>query len=198
MTMPHPLNSHRWAGLRIGLLGGSFNPPHAGHMHAAQLSLLRLNLDFVWWLVTPQNPLKTEIVSHESRFQAVEKITACNPRFIATDIERKLGTGSSFETVKKLKSLFPATDFVWLCGMDNALIFDRWDHWRDLIREIPLAFAARPPALSLVRGCRLRMLSVKNRFLSGGRLVALETPAVYWMLENQMVDIASSDIRAKG
>ncbi|PZQ44796.1 MAG: nicotinate (nicotinamide) nucleotide adenylyltransferase [Micavibrio aeruginosavorus] len=181
-TPPRLKESQRWNGLKIGLLGGSFNPAHEGHLHIAQLAIAKLGLDFVWWLVTPQNPLKKfkGMAPYQERFESVEKIIAGRPRMMATHLENELGTTYTYETVRHLKQAFPKTDFTFICGMDNALIFHKWDRWKPLARLLPIAFIARPPAASLVRNCPIRMV---------------HSPDLYWLKTTRMLDISSTQIR---
>ncbi len=132
-------------GLRIGLLGGSFNPAHEGHLHVSQVALSRLGLDYVWWLVTPQNPLKDEagmapLADRVRRARAVAR----HPRIVVTDIERALGTQFSIDTLKALQRRFPELCFVWLMGSDNLAIFRRWRHWQEIAARVPIAVVQRP------------------------------------------------------
>jgi nicotinate-nucleotide adenylyltransferase len=143
-TNPHPLSSRRWNGMRIGLLGGSFNPPHKGHMHIALAALRQNDLDAVWWMVSPQNPLKYSTDNFQKRFSTTQKFVR-HPRMVVTDIEQQLNTQYSFQTVQQLQKHFPNTKFTWIAGMDNARIFHRWDQWPLLLRSIPFIFFNRPP-----------------------------------------------------
>lgn len=197
-TPPTLYDGHRWRGMRIGLLGGSFNPPHAGHVHIARLAMAKFGLDFIWWIVTPQNPLKETrgMAPYEDRFAKVQDITAAHPRMMATHLERDLGTTYTYETVMGLKKNFPHTDFLWICGMDNALIFHRWDSWRALVDEMPIVFIARPPAGTLVQGCPLRMLPQQNQaYRAAGRKTPLNPPKITWLKGTKMIDISSTKIR---
>lgn len=200
-TNPHLNDPFRWHGRRIGLLGGSFNPVHDGHLHIAELAQKKLDLDFVWWIVTPQNPLKAGhgMAPYDERFAAVEARIAGHPRQLPTHIERDLGTRYTFETVQGVKERFPSTQFLWICGMDNAHIFHRWDRWRDLTCLLPVVFIARPPAHSLVRMSKLRL----NRFpphkiLTGGFTKTALNPGIYWLMGTKMLDISSTQIRKSG
>src|SRR5215469_14799060 len=103
-------------GLRIGLLGGSFNPAHAGHLYVSLTALKRLQLDYVWWLVSPQNPLKPA--------QGMAGLQA-------------LGSHYTDDTVRLLQRRFPQVEFVWLMGSDNLAQFSRWRHWQSLARRVP-------------------------------------------------------------
>jgi len=132
-------------GLRVGLLGGSFNPAHEGHNHASTLALKRLKLDYVWWLVSPQNPLKPErgMAEFSRRLDTARK-TASHPRIKVTGIEAELGTRFTIDTVEALKRRFPHLRFVWLMGSDNLVQFPRWRRWQEMFSALPIAVVARP------------------------------------------------------
>lgn len=182
LTPPTLTDGNRWNGLRIGLLGGSFNPAHEGHKHIARLAMAEHKLDFVWWLITPQNPLKDKkgMAPYDQRFSSVEKIIAGHPRMMPTHLEAELGSTFTYETVRALLKTFPRTRFTFICGMDNALIFHKWDRWRALADLVPIVFVARPPAGTLIRNCPARMLRHRN---------------IHWMQRTKMVDISSTIIR---
>ena len=133
-------------GLRIGLLGGSFNPAHEGHVHVSEVARKRLGLDFVWWLVSPQNPLKTsaETAPLDQRMARARDLIAKHPRLRVTDIETQMGTRYTIDTVSRLKTRFPDIHFVWLMGSDNLLAFHRWRNWQRLAHTIPIAIVIRP------------------------------------------------------
>jgi len=197
-TSPHLSDGARWRGMRIGLLGGSFNPPHAGHVHIARLAMAKFNLDFVWWIVTPQNPLKSPdmMAPYAERFAAVEHITARHPRMMATHLESLMGTRYTYQTVRALKRRFPCTEFIWICGMDNALIFHKWDRWEELLDAVSIVFIARPPVSSLVRNCPVRMKRKKNaRNPKNKGKRGISSPRVFWMKGTRMLDISSTGIR---
>ena len=132
---------------RIGLLGGSFNPAHRGHVHISRLALDRLGLDEVWWLVSPQNPLKAaEGMAPLAERLAHARHVAKNSRLpiVATDFERELGTRYTVDTVAALKARFPDHRFVWLMGADILIELDRWKDWRRLCRSVAIAVFLRP------------------------------------------------------
>jgi nicotinate-nucleotide adenylyltransferase len=132
-------------GLRIGLLGGSFNPAHEGHLYASLMALRQLDLDYVWWLVTPGNPLKTGLVLEPLRERLREaRQQARHPRIKVMDIERALGTRFTIDTVTGLQRRFPHLHFIWLMGSDNLAQFRRWHRWSDLAARIPIAVIQRP------------------------------------------------------
>lgn len=194
---PHLNDTSRWNGMRIGLLGGSFNPAHEGHLHIARLAMAKFDLDFVWWLVTPQNPLKDKksTAPYSARFASVQSITASHPKMLATNLEQELGTTYTYETVQGLKKAFPKTDFLFICGMDNALIFHKWGRWQELTQLLPIAFVARPPASALVRNCPVRMLGNMNGGQPRGRQTDLTIPKIYWLQATRMIDLSSTKIR---
>jgi nicotinate-nucleotide adenylyltransferase len=135
-------------GLTVGLLGGSFNPAHDGHLHVTRMCLTALQLDRVWWLVSPQNPLKSEqgMASLATRLAGARALVekSGDPRIAVTDVETRLGTRYTIDTVRALKARHPGIRFVWLMGADNMLQLPRWANWRQLTREIPFAIYPRP------------------------------------------------------
>jgi nicotinate-nucleotide adenylyltransferase len=133
-------------GLRIGLLGGSFNPAHGGHLHVSLTAMKRLGLDYVWWLVSPGNPLKEAPAPLDKRLAGAWAI-ARHPRLIVSDIEAQLGTRYTVDTIRALQRRFPGVTFVWLMGSDNLENFHRWRNWQEIARRLPLAVVQRPGSL---------------------------------------------------
>ncbi|WP_374597442.1 nicotinate-nucleotide adenylyltransferase [Sphingosinicella sp.] len=129
---------------RIGLIGGSFNPAHQGHRHISIEALRRLALDEVWWLVSPQNPLKDKagMAPLAARMESARR-AARHPRIRPTDIEASLGTVYTADSIAALRRAFPQHRFIWIMGADNLLQFSRWKRWRDIAREVPIAVMAR-------------------------------------------------------
>jgi nicotinate-nucleotide adenylyltransferase len=147
--------------MRIGLFGGSFNPPHEGHAHVAQTALHQLGLDRVIWLVSPGNPLKGAPPAIGERLAAVRRL-ARGPRMIVSDVEARLGTRYTVDTIGDLKRRFPGVQFVWIMGSDNLASFHHWKNWRGIARSVPLAVVPRPgfsvrsaPASRLLKVTRL-------------------------------------------
>lgn len=132
-------------GLRIGLYGGSFNPPHAGHRHVSRLALQRLRLDRLWWIVTPGNPLKDadELAPTGERVAAARRL-ANDPRIAVTAFEEEIGARYTVDTLAFLRRRFPRARFVWIMGADNLWGFHRWRGWRAIARMMPIAVIDRP------------------------------------------------------
>jgi nicotinate-nucleotide adenylyltransferase len=132
-------------GMRVGLFGGSFNPAHAGHAHVAQTARKRLGLDRVIWLVSPQNPLKP---SHETGALAARmagaRAFARTPGMIVSDLESRIGSPYTIDTLRALKARFPGVAFVWLMGADGLAQLHRWRGWTQIAQEVPMAVIARP------------------------------------------------------
>ncbi len=130
---------------RIGLLGGSFNPAHEGHRHISLEALKRLGLDEVWWLVAPQNPLKpvAGMAPLQTRIAGAQRI-ARDPRIRVLDLESRLGTHFTADTLTMLQSRYPQTRFVWLMGADNLGQIRHWKNWQAIFARVPIAVFARP------------------------------------------------------
>lgn len=128
--------------MSIGLFGGSFNPAHDGHLHVAMTGLNSLSLDRVWWLVSPQNPLKPEQPSYSSRVNTVEAL-GLPPRMDISHIERDFGTQYTIDMLRRARKRWPSTRFVFLMGADNFLQLPRWKGWREIMSLVPVAIIAR-------------------------------------------------------
>jgi nicotinate-nucleotide adenylyltransferase len=164
-------------GMRIGLFGGSFDPPHAGHAHVAETASKRLDLDRVIWLVSPQNPLKPGPAPLRARMAAVRRWTRAGT--VVSDIERALGARYSIDLVLWLKRRFPAVRFVFVVGSDNFATLHRWRDWIRLMEQIPLAVVARPGASvrALTSPAARRFRFARMREGAGRRLPLAKPPA---------------------
>jgi nicotinate-nucleotide adenylyltransferase len=182
-------------GLRIGLLGGSFNPAHAGHVHASKVALSRLKLDYVWWLVSPHNPLKSkkELAPLERRV-AFAKTVARDTRIRVSDIERTLGTRYTVDTLAALKKCFPKVHFVWLMGSDNLVQLPRWRRWKDIFALAPVAVVPRPGTALAARRCKAARRFAADRVAANQ--LALEAPS-WTILNARGVPASATRLRAK-
>lgn len=149
MTLQRPARSERLLppsapGMRIGLFGGTFDPPHLAHLAASLLALKRLKLDRVWWLVTPGNPLKNTrgLAPLESRIAAARALTH-HPRIDVTGIEAVINTRYTYDTISWLLACCPRVRFVWIMGADNLRSFHRWQKWRGIARMMPIVVVDR-------------------------------------------------------
>jgi nicotinate-nucleotide adenylyltransferase len=134
------------AGMRIGLLGGSFNPPHLAHRAISLFAIKRLKLDRVWWLVTPGNPLKelNALRDLQARMQAAREVAA-DPRIEVSCLESVIGTRYTVDTINFLRRRASRLRFVWIMGADNLAQFHRWQHWQRIAMQVPMAVIDRPP-----------------------------------------------------
>jgi nicotinate-nucleotide adenylyltransferase len=158
-------------GQRIGLFGGSFNPAHRGHYMVALYALKRLQLDWVWWLVASQNPLKdpTETDGYKIRLTQTRKI-ARHPRFVVSDLEEQLGSRNTAETLDRLSSVLKHARFVWIMGADSFAHLHQWHDWLEIPVTLPLAILARP-------GYSIRALSGRAAIRFAKQRVSTEFPA---------------------
>lgn len=169
-------------GMKVGLFGGSFNPAHDGHAHVAETAMRRLDLDRVVWLVSPQNPLKSshEMAPLEERMaSAREAARMVGPRMIVSDVETRMGTQWTVDTLRALVARHPGVRFVWLMGSDNLAGFHRWRGWTDIMRLMPMAVIARPGSLLDSRSAPAAVRFARARIPSAqaGLLASLEAPA---------------------
>lgn len=186
-------------GMRIGLLGGSFDPAHQGHAHITREALRRFGLDQVWWLVTPANPLKAKGPAPiKRRLQQARKIMD-HPRVRISDLETSLGSRFTAQTLRKLCALYPDVHFVWLMGADNLIQFDRWDHWRDIFATVPIGVLARPGSTTALYRARAARIYARARLpASKARRLASSNLPAWCFVQIPMSTESSTDIRARG
>lgn len=186
-------------GQRIGLLGGSFNPPHAAHRLITGTALQRLQLDAVWWVVTPGNPLKShgELQPLVERLALCREMTGGDPRIKITAFERDLPSAYTAATLAFLKLRFGDVRFVWLMGADNLATLHRWDQWRAIANLMPIAVVDRPDwrftsmASPAARGFGRSF--IREDYASRLPLMA---PPAWTFLTGPLSDLSSTAIRA--
>lgn len=183
----------------VGLLGGSFDPPHAGHVHISKTALTRFDLDQLWWLVSPGNPLKKRGPAPlGERMQACRAMVK-HPKVRVTDVEARLQTRFTAETIQKLIQRYPGVRFVWLMGADNLDQFDRWQDWQWIMETVPIGVMARPGDRISARMSKAARVYRQHK-LSGraaSNLGQQEAPS--WCFINMpMSDASSTAIRERG
>lgn len=187
-------------GMRIGLLGGSFNPPHEGHALITRLALRRLRLDRIWWLVTPGNPLKslTGLAALKARVEAARGLDV-GPKVVVSDIEAQIESRFTYDTLRWLKCRAPRVHFVWIMGADNLRQFHRWRHWRAIADLVPIVVVDRPgstlSATSGRAGAALARWRVPER--EATRFAAMRPPALLF-LHGRRSKLSSTALRRTG
>jgi nicotinate-nucleotide adenylyltransferase len=184
--------------MRIGIFGGTFNPPHEGHRLVSLTALKRLRLDAVWWVVTPGNPLKenSNLPPLAARMSAAAKI-ANHPRVAITAFEAEIGTRYTYDTVRYLRKRCPGVDFVWLMGADNLASFHRWQNWRGIADLMPIAVIDRPRSTLRAVNAKAAHFLSKRRVpeYMANRLAVMDTPA-FVFLYGPRADVSSTELRA--
>ncbi len=183
----------------MGLLGGSFDPPHQGHVQISLAALKRFGLDQLWWLVSPGNPLKENPPAAMARRVAAARAMMDHPRVYISDIEARLGTRYTAETLRHLRKAYPHVRFVWLMGADNLAHFHRWKDWQDILNTVPVGVLARPgerisarlsPAARIYRSARLAG--------NDSHLLARAEAPKWCFLNVPMSKASSTEIRQRG
>jgi nicotinate-nucleotide adenylyltransferase len=187
------------SGMRIGLLGGSFNPPHAAHRQISLTALKLLRLSQVWWMVTPGNPLK----DHGDLAPLPERVALCraitrHPRIKITAFEAGIGTAYTAAALRYLRQRFPGVHFVWLMGADNLATFHRWNEWQAIFELMPIAVEDRPEwryrALASPAASRFACARIPEK--AAGALPILRPPA-WCYLSGPLLKLSSTFLRAK-
>jgi nicotinate-nucleotide adenylyltransferase len=187
------------AGMTVGLLGGSFDPPHAGHVHITREALKRFGLDRVWWLVSPGNPLKSRGPAAMADRLAAARAIMRHPKVTISDFEARSGTRYTAETLRALQARYPGVRFVWLMGADNLAQFHRWKDWEYIMENVHVGVLARPGDRIAAKTAKAAAVYdfAKVAGKQSRRLIHAPKPA--WCFVNvPMVDISSTEIRAKG
>ena len=183
----------------IGLLGGSFDPAHEGHVHITREALKRFGLDEVWWLVSPGNPLKAQGPQPLAARLAAARAVMVHPHVRISDFEARAGTRYTAETLRALRAAHPKARFVWLMGADNLAQFDQWKDWEWIVENVPIGVLARPEDRLRARGAKAA--DIYRRFQLPARASQLlgQATAPAWCFVNvPLRAVSSSDIRASG
>jgi nicotinate-nucleotide adenylyltransferase len=185
-------------GLKIGLLGGSFNPAHEGHLHVSEMALKQLGLDYVWWLVAPQNPLKPAcgMAPLQQRLAYAAERFERHPRIVVVDLERTIGTRYTINTLRVLKRRFPTLHFVWLMGSDNLESFRHWRRWPEIVRSVPMAIVMRPGASLAPLHSKAMQRFADARVTDLRKLATLHPPAI-GVLDGRRCPQSATAIRAQ-
>ncbi len=186
--------------VRIGLLGGSFNPPHAAHRLISLLALKRLGLDRVWWLVTPGNPLKErdDLPPASVRLEAARAL-ATHPRIVATGFEEEIGSHYTLETIRFLRERCPGVRFVWIMGADSLGSFQRWRGWREIAELMPIAVVDRPGStLTATRSRAATALAPYRWDESDAARLAGAIPPAWVFLHGPRSFLSSTELRKQG
>ncbi|MDQ2093913.1 nicotinate-nucleotide adenylyltransferase [Rhodalgimonas zhirmunskyi] len=186
-------------GMTVGLLGGSFDPAHEGHAHITREALKRFGLDRVWWLVSPGNPLKEHgPAALDARIARAREVMQ-HPRVTITDIESRLGTRYTAQTLHALLKRAPGVRFVWLMGADNLAQFHRWQDWEWIMENVPVGVLARPGDRMAARHAKAAEVYAHARLSGRASQLLPKMNAPAWCFINvPMVDASSTAIRAKG
>jgi nicotinate-nucleotide adenylyltransferase len=186
---------------RIGLLGGSFNPAHRGHLHLSLTALQRLDLDEVWWLVSPQNPLKlvAGMAPFATRFDQARQAAAGHNRIRVTDLENRLGgLRYTVDTLKALRLRFPRRRFVWLMGGDNLVQIRRWERWAEIFRMVPVAVFDRPSYSARgLAGLAARRFARQRLPGSASRRLAEAKPPAWAFFHTRLDPTSATRIRSE-
>ncbi|MEM6382694.1 MAG: nicotinate-nucleotide adenylyltransferase [Pseudomonadota bacterium] len=203
MVRSHPPRKVRLpavgAGQSVGLYGGSFDPMHDGHLLVADRALKALRLDWVWWLVTPGNPLKTHDPASDldARIVAIRQ-QAPHPRRKVLGVEAELGVRYTADTVAMLSAMRPDVRFVWLMGADNLASFHRWNAWRTIAETLPIAVIDRPGARHASLSSRFAQTFKDCRLDSddAARIAQIEPP-VWTFVRGPLSTTSSTALRAQ-
>ncbi|MGH6913393.1 MAG: nicotinate-nucleotide adenylyltransferase [Geminicoccales bacterium] len=183
---------------RIGLLGGSFNPAHPGHLALSLACAKQLRLDRVWWLISPQNPLKlaTGMADFPERLASAQALAAGHPQLVVTDLEQRLGTQYSIDTLQWLKRRCRAR-FVWLMGADNLAQLPQWRGWRRLVELVPIAVVDREPySYRALAGRMARSFATARRAQRDASGLAERRPPAWVYLRLRRQKASSTAIRS--
>ena len=185
------------SGQKIGLLGGSFDPAHEGHIHITREAMKRFQLDKVWWLISPRNPLKKKKPKSIRDRKTNAELLLKDPNTFVTDLEFQLNTQYTYEIILQIKRLYRGVSFVWIMGADNLETFDLWKNWEVVMTEIPIGVINRPGKNNFTRKTRMtesyRTCQLPNSY---SKLLAIKKPPVWCFVTAPLNHTSSTQIRS--
>lgn len=203
MIEPQLLSPSPWVGLRIGLLGGSFNPAHRGHLELSLYALRALRLDAVWWMVSWRHPVKPadDFLPFEERLAQARRL-AMHPRIVACRLERSINASYTIDVLKALRDRFRRSYLVWLMGTDNLAQFDSWHRWREIFAQVPIAvirrqFAGIPDGIEIRNRKSAQSFCHHQLAYSQRHLLARSRPPAWMLCRNRCYNHSSSSIRSQ-
>jgi nicotinate-nucleotide adenylyltransferase len=203
-TLVHPARfkarpPHAAPGQAIGLLGGTFNPPHVAHKLISEAALKRLGLDKVWWIVSPGNPLKKRTPPPPlAERMRLARAVATNPHIVVTDFEADLPTPYAVSTLAFLRARSPLVHFVWIMGADNLAGFHRWERWREIFTMVPIVVVDRPGWRMKALASKAARAFAKSRKPETEAALLAHTPPPAWtFLTGPLSHVSSTAIRNK-
>ncbi|OYR11371.1 nicotinate (nicotinamide) nucleotide adenylyltransferase [Brucella rhizosphaerae] len=183
--------------MTVGLFGGSFNPPHGGHALVAEIAIRRLKLDQLWWMVTPGNPLKDqrELAPLADRLKLSEGI-ASDPRIKVTALEAAFNVRYTADTLALIRKANPGVYFVWVMGADNLASFHRWQRWREIAQNFPIAVIDRPGSTLAYLSSRMAQTFSDSRLDEHyAPVLARRTPPAWTFIHGPRSSLSSSALR---
>ena len=180
-------------------MGGSFDPPHAGHVHISRQAMRRFGLDRVWWLVSPGNPLKVDRPADFDRRLAACRALVQHPRIIVSDFEARIGTRYTAETLARLRAMKRDVNFVWLMGADNLAQFHHWEDWRGIMHSLPIGVLARPDDVVPAGLSRAAQAYARFRLpMAAAKCLPGDAPPCWSLVTGPMVEMSSTMLRNSG
>tara|TARA_Y100000590_G_scaffold364139_1_gene422238 strand:- start:1778 stop:2407 length:630 start_codon:yes stop_codon:yes gene_type:complete len=183
---------------KIGILGGSFNPAHDGHIEISNHAIKKFDLDFIWWVISPKNPLKTydRLYDFNERLDKAKSIVH-NNKIIVTEIEQKIGSQYTIGTINYLTKKHPNTKFIWIMGADNAKDFHLWKKWESILGMLPIAIIDRPRSSLDVTSSLFAIKHKKYRIDEADSQMVFKIKKPSWVyLHNKLNDSSSTKIRS--
>lgn len=178
----------------IGLLGGTFNPAHTGHVHISEYAMTTLPIDAIWWLVSYNHPVKGQEANFAERFKSAQAVAATYPFITVSDFEQHAGTRYTIDTILALKKAYPDYRFIWMMGADNLTLFHQWHRWNEILNHVSIVVMNRGSEKeSALQSPFAQKFAVSQVFSS--HQLALEAPFTWYFANSPLHDAASSNLR---